>query len=131
MKRSNKRSLYCGPKGKFVIPKTTLSLRKALAPNMAAARAALRCRGEETVEVASISTLTPQSIGSNNYCRSSISTLRNERTHYRKRGSSIHEFVDDKKDWRSFGSCTFNDMKNYGYFSILTKKITTYNCARL
>ena len=42
MKRSNKRSLYCGPKGKFVIPKTTLALRKALAPNMAAARAALK-----------------------------------------------------------------------------------------
>ena len=38
--------------------------------------------------------------------------------------------MDDKKDLRSFGSCSFNVMKNDGYFIILRKRISTYNCAR-
>ena len=51
MKRSKKTfksSLFSGHKGKFVIQKTKLSLRKALVSNMAAARAALNGRTRQS-----------------------------------------------------------------------------------
>ena len=133
MKKSKKAfrsTIYGGYKGKVVIQKTTLSLRKALVSNMAAVRAALRHQRENTSDDTPISPLTPQAVVSNDNSWTSISSLSSERSHYKKRGSAFDKFMDDGKDWRSFGSYTFNGMMNDGYFSILMKKISIYKNAR-
>jgi len=123
-KKAFKSSICGGYKEVVAIQKTNLSLRKALVLNVVAARAALRLKKEKTSDDTSISTLTPQSVVSNSNSRTSTSSLNSERSQYRKRGSSFDEFMDDRKDWRSFGSYTFDGMMNDGYFSILMKKIS-------
>ena len=60
-KKSLKSSLFSGRKGVNVIQKTNLSRRKALASNMAAARAALK---GETRQSSPMSATTPPSVTS-------------------------------------------------------------------
>ena len=75
MKKSKKafKSTICGGyKGKVVIQKTNLSRRKALASNMAAARAAKKNKVEDIIDdrLTVISELTPQTA----YTQSTVST---------------------------------------------------------
>jgi len=144
MKKSKKafKSTICGGyKGKVVIQKTNLSRRKALASNMAAARAAKKNKVEEIIDdrLTVISDLTPQTA----YTRSTTSTNASissttlsfntsiiERGRYKKRGSSLEEFMEGNLDWRSFGSITFDEMKEVGLFDRIKKKISIYKNAR-
>jgi len=118
MKRSKKAfksSLFSGHKGKVVIQKTNLSLRKALASNVVAARAAKKKKVEEIIDdrLTIISDLTPQtaytpSTLSTNISISSTTLSFNtsiiERGRYNKRGSSLEVFIEGNLDWRSIGS---------------------------
>ena len=61
---------------------------------------------------------------------SSLTYESSEKTSYRKRGSSFDHFIENNKDWRSFGSVTYQEMKENGYVDILMKKISIYNNAR-
>ena len=130
-KKSLKSSLFTGRKGVVVIQKTNLSRRKALASNMAAARAALK---GETRQSSPISAMTPQSVTSvsTNGTQSTrgMSSLTQESTRYKKRGVSFDDFLEHNKDWKSFGSVTYQEMKENGYVDILMKKISIYNNAR-
>ena len=103
-KKSFKSSILGGYKGVVVLQKNNSSRRKALVSNVVAARAALRLQKEKTSDENSISTLTPQSVVSNNNSRTLTSSLSSKRSQYRTKGSSFDKFMDDRKDWRSFGS---------------------------
>jgi len=138
MKRSKKTfksSLFSGHKGKFVIQKTKLSLRKALASNVVAARAALKGR---TCQTSPISAVTPPSVTSassvftyGTQSTSGMSSLTQESTKNKKRGVTFNEFVEGNGlDWRKFGWKTFNGMKSSGYYNLLMKRINDYFRAR-
>ena len=126
-KKAFKSSICGGYKGVVVIQKTNLSRRKALASNMAAARAALK---GETRQSSPISAMTPQSVTSvsTNGTQSTrgMSSLTQESTRYKKHGVSFDDFIEDNKDWRSFGSITYEGMKENGYVDILLKKISIW-----
>ena len=129
-KKSLKRSLFTGRKGVVVIQKTNLSRRKALASNMAAARAALK---GETRQSSPMSATTPPSVtsvSSGTQSTSGMSSLTQESTRYKKPGVSFDDFIEDNKDWRSFGSITYEGMKENGYVDILLKKISIYKSAK-
>jgi len=51
-------------------------------------------------------------------------------TKYKKHGVSFDDFIEDNKDWRSFGSITYEGMKENGYVDILLKKIYIYKSAK-
>ena len=94
-KKCLKSSLFTGRKGVVVIQKTNLSRRKALASNMAAARAALK---GETRQSSPISAMTPQSVTSvsTNGTQSTrgMSSLTQESTRYKKHGVSFDDFIE-------------------------------------
>jgi hypothetical protein len=115
-KKAFKSSICGGYKGKVVIQKTNLSLKKALASNVVAARAALK---GETRQCSPTSATTPPSVtsvssASTNGTRSSsgMSSLTQESTRYKKHGVSFDDFIEGNKDWRSFGSITYEGMKD-------------------
>jgi hypothetical protein len=98
---------------------------------MAAANAAKKKAVEEIID--DISDLTPQTA----YTQSTISTDSSissttlsfntriiERGRYKKRGSFLEEFMEGNLDWRSFGSITYNEMKEVGLFDRIKKKIS-------
>ena len=106
-----------------------------------AARAAKKKKVEEIIDdrLTIISDLTPQTA----YTPSTLSTNTSissttlsfntsiiERGRYKKRGSSLEEFMEGNLDWRSFGSITYNEMKEVGLFDRIKKKISIYNNAR-
>ena len=129
-KKAFKSSICGGYKGKVVIQKTNLSRRKALASNMTAARAALK---GETRQSSPMSTTTPPSVtsvSSGTRSTSGMSSLTQESTRYKKHGVSFDDFIEDNKDWRSFGSITYEGMKENGYIDILLKKISIYKSAK-
>jgi hypothetical protein len=101
---------------------------------MAAANAAKKKEVEEIM-----SDLTPQTA----YTRSTISTNTSissttlsfntsiiEKGRYKKHGSSLEEFMEGNLDWRSFGSITYNEMKEVGLFDALKKKTVDFMKAR-
>ncbi len=98
---------------------------------MAAARAALK---GETRQSSQMSATTPPSVTSvstyGTQSTSGMSSLTQESTRYKKHGVSFDDFIEDNKDWRSFGSITYEGMKENGYVDILLKKISIYNNAR-
>jgi len=59
-----------------------------------------------------------------------MSSLTQESTRYKKHGASFDDFIEDNKDWRSFGSITYEGMKEKGYIDILFKKISIYKSAK-
>jgi len=59
-----------------------------------------------------------------------MSSLTQESTRYKKHGVSFDDFIEDNKDWRSFGNITYEGMKENGYFDILLKKISIYKSAK-
>ena len=90
---------------------------------MATANAAKKKAVEEIID--GISDLTPQTA----YAPSTLSTNTSissttlsfntsiiERGRYKKRGSSLEEFMEGNLDWRSFGSITYNEMKEVRLF---------------
>jgi len=130
-------SIGSGKKGTLLIRKSSLSLRRHRAANMAAANAAKKKAVEEIID--DISDLTPQTA----YTPSTLSTNTSissttlsfntsiiERGRHKKRGSSLEEFMEGNLDWRSFGSITYNEMKEVGLFDRIKKKISIYNNAR-
>ena len=130
-------SLDSGKKGTLVIRKTNRSLRRHRTTSMAAANAAKKKAVEEIID--DISDLTPQTA----YTPSTLSTNTSissttlsfdtsiiERGRYKKRGSSLEEFMEGSLDWRSFGSITYNEMEEVGLFDRIKKKISIYNNAR-
>ena len=113
-----------GRKGKLSIQKTQNIRKRAGKSNLQLARAALKRKREEEV-------MTPPSISTNGtQSTSGMSSLTQESTRYKKHGVSFDDFIEDNKDWRSFGSITFEGMKENGYVDILLKKISIYNNAR-
>ena len=97
-KKAFKSSICGGYKGKVVIHKTNLSRRKALASNMAAARAALK---GETRASSPMSATTPPSVTSvSSACTngtqstSGMSSLTQESTRYKKHGVTFNEFIE-------------------------------------
>ena len=113
-----------------MIRKTNRSFRRHRAANIAAANAAKKKEVEEIID--DISDLTPQTA----YTPSTLSTNTSissttlsfntsiiERGRYKKRGSSLEEFMEGNLDWRSFGSITYNEMKEVGLFDRIKKKI--------
>jgi hypothetical protein len=134
-------SIGSGKKGTLVIHKSSLSLRRHRVATLTAARAAKKKEVEEIIDdrLTVISDLTPQTA----YSRSTTSTNASissttlsfntsiiERGRYRKRGSSLEEFMEGNLDWRSFGSITYDEMKEVGLFDRIKKKISIYNNAR-
>ena len=134
-KKSLKSSLFSGRKGVNVIQKTNLSRRKALASNMAAARAALK---GETRQSSPMSATTPPSVTSvsivsTNGTRSTsgMSSLTQESTRYKKHGVTFNEFIEGNGlDWRKFGCITYDEMRKSGYYDLLLKRINDYFKAR-
>jgi len=61
---------------------------------------------------------------------SGMSSLTQESTNYKKHGVSFDDFIEDSKDWRSFGSITYEGIKENGYVDILLKKISIYKSAK-
>jgi len=116
-------SLDSGKKGTLVIRKTNRSFRRHRAANIAAANAAKKKEVEEVM-----SDLTPQTT----YTRSTISTNTSiiEKGRYKKYGSSLEEFMEGNLDWRSFGSITYNEMKEVGLFDAFKKKTVDFMKAR-
>ena len=127
-------SLDSGKKGTLVIRKTNRSLRRHRTTSMAAANAAKKKEVEEIM-----SDLTPQTA----YTRSTISTNTSissttlsfntsiiEKGRYKKHGSSLEEFIEGNLDWRSFGSITYNEIKEVGLFDALKKKTVDFMKAR-
>jgi hypothetical protein len=53
-----------------------------------------------------------------------------EKGRYKKHGSSLEEFMEGNLDWRSFGSITYNEMKEVGLFDALKKKTVDFMKAR-
>ena len=111
-----------------VIQKTNLSLKKALVSNVAAARTALEGK---TRQSSPMSATTPPSVTSvssvstdGTRSTSRMSSLTQESTRYKKHGVSFDDFIEGNKDWRSFGSITYEGMKENGYVDILLKKIS-------
>ena len=110
-KKAFKSSICGGYKGKVVIQKTNLSLRKALASNMAAARAVLK---GGTRQCSPISATPPPIV-------TSVSSD----------GVSFNEFIEGNGlDWRKFGCITYDEMKSSGYYDLLMKRIKDYSKAR-
>ena len=134
-KKSLKSSLFTGRKGVVVIQKTNLSRRKALASNMAAARAALK---GETRQSSPMSATTPPSVTSvssaytnGTQSTSGMSSLTQESTRYKKHGITFNEFIEGNgADWRKFGCITYDEMKSSGYYDLLMKRIKDYSKAR-
>jgi hypothetical protein len=134
-KKSLKSSLFSGRKGVVVIQKTNLSRRKALASNVVAARAALKGK---TRQSSPMSATTPPSVTSvssvstdGTRSTSGMSSLTQESTRYKKHGVSFDDFIEGNKDWRSFGSITYEGMKENGYVDILLKKISFIKVPKL
>ena len=67
-----------------------------------------------------------RSVSSGTQSTSGMSSLTQESTRYKKNGVSFDDFIEDNKDWRSFGSITYEGMKENGYVDILLKKISIY-----
>ncbi len=80
---------------------------------MAAARAALK---GETRQSSPMSATTPPSVTSvstyGTQSTSGMSSLTQESTRYKKHGVSFDDFIEDNKDWRSFGSITYEGMND-------------------
>jgi hypothetical protein len=104
---------------------------------MAAANEAKKKAVEEIIDDISILTpqtaYTPSTLSTNTSISSttlSFNSSNIERGRYMKSGSSLEEFMEGNLDWRSFGSITYNEMKEVGLFDRLKKKISFYNNAR-
>ena len=94
-KKAFKSSICGGCKGKVVIQKTNLSLKKALASNVVAARAARAALKGETRQSNPMSATTPPSVTSvsivstnGTQSTSGMSSLTQESTRYKKHGES-------------------------------------------
>ena len=129
-KKSSKSSLFSGRKGKIVIQKTNLSQRKARASNVVAARAALKGKTRQSSPMSATTPPSVTSVSSGTQSTSGMSSLTQESTRYKKHGVSFDDFIEDNKDWRSFGSITYEGMKENGYVDILLKKISIYKSAK-
>ena len=129
-KKSLKSSLFSGRKGVVVIQKTNLSRRKALASNVVAARAALKGKTHQSSPMSATTPPSVTSVSSGTQSTSGMSSLTQESTRYKKHGVSFDDFIEDNKDWRSFGSITYEGMKENGYVDILLKKISIYKSAK-
>jgi hypothetical protein len=129
-KKSSKSSLFSGRKGKIVIQKTNLSQRKARASNVVAARAALKGKTRQSSPMSATTPPSVTSVSSGTRSTSGMSSLTQESTRYKKHGVSFDDFIEDNKDWRSFGSITYEGMKENGYIDILLKKISIYKSAK-
>ena len=93
-----------------------------------AARAARVALKGETRQSSPLSATTPPSVTSvRSVSSSGMSSLTQESTRYKKLGVSFDDFIEDNKDWRSFGSITYEGMKENGYIDILLKKIFIYD----
>jgi hypothetical protein len=121
-KKSLKSSLFSGRKGVVVIQKTNLSRRKALASNMTAARAALKGKIRQSSPMSVTTPPSVTSVSSGTRSTSGMSSLTQESTRYKKHGVSFDDFREGNKDWRSFGSITYEGMKENGYVDILFLK---------
>ena len=94
-------TLSCGPKGKLVIQKTN--------------------RVSKRIRMANLTPGSSKSVSSEcSPIDSTMSSLTNEssvKVTYKKRGSFFEEFMEGL-DWRSFGSITYQGMKENGYVDI-------------
>jgi hypothetical protein len=129
-KKSSKSSLFSGRKGKIVIQKTNLSQRKARASNVVAARAALKGKTRQSSPMSATTPPSVTSVSSGTRSTSGMSSLTQESTRYKKHGVSFDDFIEGNKDWRSFGSITYEGMKENGYVDILLKKVSIYKSAK-
>ena len=77
-----------------------------------------------------ISPLSSQSSVNSSLPSTDMSSLTQESTRYKKHGVSFDDFIEGNKDWRSFGSITYEGMKENGYVDILLKKISIYKSAK-
>ena len=66
------------------------------------------------------SPLSSQSSENSSLPSTDMSSLTQESTRYKKyHGVSFDDFIEGNKDWRSFGSITYEGMKENGYVDIL------------
>ena len=112
-KKAFKSSICGGYKGKVVIQKTKLSLRKALVSNMAAARAALNDRTRQSNPMSATtppSVTSVSSVSSNGtQSTSGMQSLTQESKRYKKHGITFNEFIEGNgADWRKFGCITYD-----------------------
>jgi len=62
---------------------------------------------------------------------SSMSSLTQESTKYKKHGVTFDEFIEGNGlDWRNFGDITYDAMNASGYYDLLIKRIHDYFRAR-
>ena len=110
-------SINSGRKGRLVLQKSKRRSRMVRLANLATTKSSIE------VSLSPLSSLS--SVPS-----TAMSSLTQESTRYKKRGVSFDDFIEHNKDWRSFGSVTYQEMKENGYVDILLKKISIYNNAR-
>jgi hypothetical protein len=116
-------TLVTGKKGQIVIQKTNRVFKRIRLANLASKREQQPL--ESPVQDISIMTLETQCTPA-----SSMSSLTQESTRYKKHGVSFDDFIEGNKDWRSFGSITYEGMKENGYVDILLKKISIYKSTK-
>ena len=106
----------CGPKGTLVIQKTIRRSKRIRLVNLASRKSSIDVYIRPLSSHSSVNSSSPSS--------TDMSSLTQESTRYKKYGVSFDDFIEDNKDWRSFGSITYEGMKENGYADILLKKIS-------
>ena len=114
-------TVSCGPKGTLVIQKTNRRSERIRLANLASRKSSIDVH---------ISPLSSQSSVNSSLPSTDMSSLTQESTRYKKHGVSFDDFIEGNKDWRSFGSITYEGMKENGYVDILLKKISIYKSAK-
>jgi len=101
LRKSIRSNILSGKKGRVVLQKSKRCSRIVRLANLATKN--------RSVEV-SLSPLSSQS----SVPSTDMSSLTQESTRYKKHGVSFDDFIENNKDWRSFGSITYEGMKENG-----------------
>ena len=91
-------SILSGKKGRVVLQKSKRRSKMVRVANLGMTRSSIEVSLSPLSSLSSVSS-------------TAMSSLTQESTRYKKRGVSFDDFIEHNKDWRSFGSITYQEMK--------------------